>query len=203
MDFYIDPGKSQIFIQQKWKYTWNVQMGCTAWTEQEKKDFHTKVDRLIWSLWAGKFKATVAGTSDFAKNYKTKIFTLNFDVKKVTSGEHWKVEVLKIPKGSSNQSYIIWSTRTISLDTEDNNKRNIIRNGKTYHQYPVAHEFGHTSGNSKFASAGMHGDEYKASSPHNADYKSMMNVGSILRKRHMDYAINIINNMIPNTTFNI
>jgi hypothetical protein len=68
---------------------------------------------------------------------------------------------------------------------------------------PFAHEFGHALGNSRFSMTGMHGDEYKEDSEFVLDNGSMMNIGSQLRKRHLDYILNEINKMIPDTSFQL
>ena len=47
----------------------------------------------------------------------------------------------------------------------------------------------------------MHGDEYKQSSSYFSDKSSIMNIGSQIQKRHIDYILSQLNGMIPNTVF--
>jgi hypothetical protein len=200
LDIIIEESRRIILIQQKWKYDWLNAPGTTPWTHQHKKDFHHKLDGLIWSGWGSHVTLEATGTSDFVKRNNGMKFKLEFDVKWVLTGGHWQVNVTKIPKGSFDRSHVIWSTRVIKLDTEDVNRRKI---DEGYYQYPVVHEFGHAVGNFPGIYAGAHGDEYVPTSPHIADNHSLLNMGSELRDRHMDYVLREINAMVPSTTFTI
>ncbi|MCO6505388.1 MAG: hypothetical protein J6568_08245 [Snodgrassella sp.] len=115
-------------------------------------------------------------------------------------------------KGNQNSSgvgfetsYVIWEQRIISLDTEDikSNYKSYI-GLKDYYQFPIAHKFGHTVENVPFVG---HSDEYHNDNRINGDFKldypSVMNVGNELRKHHLDYILNQLNTMLPNTTFYI
>jgi len=194
MDIYIEEASSAILVREKWMYTW-IDNGFPTWTYKEKKDFHDKADNIIWQNWGGKLKVGVNGSSTFAQRNKTKHFTIKFDIEWVLTNEHWKVRVTKIARGTEKTSSIQWPYRTINLDSEDVYMR------RTFHQIPVAHEFGHTVGNSTYAATGMHGDEYKPTSPYYSDTNSMMHIGLELRKRHIDFLILELNQMMPNTTF--
>ena len=94
-----------------------------------------------------------------------------------------------------------WDSKIINIDTEDTVKIKRDRGSKSYHQYPIVHEFGHSVGNSIFASTGMHGDEYNSSSSFFRDKRSLMNIGSNLRDRHLDFLLQQLNTMIPNAQF--
>ncbi len=203
MNISIVTDKNYIFVSQRWKYSWLNAPKTTAWTYAQKKDFHNKVDRLIWSNWSSHFTLKVSGRSDFAKQYKGKTLRINFDVQWVLSNEHWNVDVTKIKKNDSKTSSVRWSSNIIKLDTNDTLLRQTSKKNPAYVQYPVVHEFGHAIGNSKYASKGMHGDEYKKKSLHYADKKSLMNIGHELRSRHIDTLISELNTMIPNTTFKV
>jgi hypothetical protein len=202
MSISIDGKNSSIFVQQKWEYTYANQSGTSTWTKKERSSFHKAVDRVIWNKWSGKYTVTVSGTSDFAIAFKKTVFNVNFDIKLVTSRGHWKVNVTKIPRGTRKTSSVNWNDQTIELDTEDINTVTRQEGGKNYEQVPAAHEFGHAAGNSKHGPAG-HGDEYPASSPYKDEKKSMMNIGSQLKKRHADHLILMLNKMIPSATFAI
>lgn len=71
-------------------------------------------------------------------------------------------------------------------------------------QIALAHEFGHTIGNSaqaKIRQRVMHGDEYNSQSPYFMDKHSIMNIGNELRDRHLDYILLELSTMIPHVTF--
>jgi len=201
MNLHIEEFRSTILIQQKWKYNWKKLAGTTDWTYRQKKKFHHKTDNLVWQIWGGHFKLRTKGSSRFAKKYKNKNLTVNFDIKWVLKDEHWNVNVTKIPNGDFKTSSVSWNSKKIEFDTEDTKIVKRSSGGVEFKQYPIIHEFGHAVGNSIYASTGMHGDEYKTTSTHNSDKKSMMNIGNELRKRHIDYLISELNQMIKNTTF--
>ncbi len=205
MDIHIEEGRGTILINQKWRYFWLNSINTSSWTYLEKQKFHKEVDNLIWNNWGPYFFLKVKGTSDFAKKHMKTHWDVNFDIEWVLHTEHWKVNVTKYP---SNHTGIIISSvngnsKEVDLDTLDTRKRKIPIGGKYYYQYPVAHEFGHTVGNSIYAGSGMHGDEYNPSSPYIKDRNSIMNAGMKLRDRHLDYIINELNTMIPNSKFSI
>jgi len=202
MDIYIHEHAQRIMVQLKWKYEYKISIGTTNWTKQQKVDFHHQADALIWSKWSGKLKVGVKGTSDFARKYEKVAFIMDFDIKWVLSDPHWNVTVTKIPPGNFASSNVEWDDRKITFDTEDVKKRSDID------QWAIAHEFGHAVGNSKYSMEGGHGDEYTVSNPfdllqqiYKLDKNSMMNKGSELRSRHIDYVVSQLNLMIPDTTF--
>lgn len=201
MDFLIDESRKTILIKQKWKYSWLNAPGTSTWLYLEKKDFHAEVDKLIWNSWGSFFKLKTTGTSTFANNHNLTRWNVDFDIEWVTSNEHWEVEVTKIPSKTFSGSKIIWSSRKIILDTEDTSQVKRNEGGVDYFQTPVVHEFGHAAGNSIVSIPGMHGDEYKVSSSFYHDKQSLMNIGSDLRIRHLDYILTQLNSMIPNTSF--
>ena len=204
MNFIINEDNDTIMIRMKWKYAWNRHTSSTPpWTEEEKAEFHHSCDMLIWRTWGRAYNLRCVGTSDFARDNVSTVWDVNFDVQRVYQNPHWNATVTKLPARSAAQptSFMNWGTRRIQLDTKDNQLRRRVRNGVTYHQYPVVHEFGHAAGNSIYSSPGMHGDEYNSSSPFFSDRNSVMNVGRQFRNRHLDYVISQLNTMIPNTTF--
>lgn len=205
MDIHIEEDRGTILIEQKWRYFWLNSLGTSSWSYSEMQDFHKKIDSLIWNNWGEYFFLKVRGTSDFARKHAKTRWDANFDIQWVLNTEHWKVNVTKYPSNHTGiiTSSVKWNAKEIILDTLDINKRKIPIGGKNYFQYPVAHEFGHTVGNSIYASNGMHGDEYYPSSPFIADKDSIMNAGMKLRDRHLDYLISELNTMIPNSTFSI
>lgn len=201
MDIFIEENRKTILVQQRWKYDWVHTSGTTPWTYTQQKNFHNEVDGLIWNKWGGRFKVKVRGISNFAKKHAFSEFVVNFDIRWVLSGEHWKVNVTKIPPNSYAQSNVDWMAQKINLDTEDTSIIERIQNGVSYFQHPVAHEFGHAIGNSIYSDAGMHGDEYNTGSSFKLDRASIMNIGEQLRMRHIDYLLIELNKMISHTTF--
>ncbi|QUL36508.1 hypothetical protein [Erythrobacter sp. JK5] len=194
----IDTTNRVIFLQQRWLYNWIVAPGQTAWTATERRDFHNAADRLVWQYWSGRAFLRARGTSQVARTPGN--YVVNWDIRWVTSNQHWTVTVQKIAPSAQVTSSVRWNARTISLDTNDINPRTVSTSRPTNRQYPVAHEFGHSAGNTAVLGRG---DEYPASSPHNSDFRSMMNQGSELRTRHFDTIIGELNTMIPNTTFQV
>ncbi|MDP6468534.1 MAG: LysM peptidoglycan-binding domain-containing protein, partial [Pirellulaceae bacterium] len=114
MSIDVDGPKGLIFVQQKWAYNYNKQAAASNWTSQQKRDFHAAVDKAVWSKWSGKFRVRVDGKSEFAKAFKDTVFNVNFDIKWVTSGGHWTVNVLKIAVGGGHErSSVDWNGQTI------------------------------------------------------------------------------------------
>lgn len=201
-DIDIDTSRGTVFLQQKWKYNWLLGSGVTAWTATEKKSFHNRADKYIWNSWSNRVTLKVNGGSSFAGRFRTGGLILNLDIRWVTLGEHWKVNVTKLTPGVFQRSNVHWNTRIINLDTNDFNVRtNCIGTPSVCHrQTPVTHEFGHAAGNTVVLGRG---DEYPASSPHSGDHASIMNIGSQLRQRHFRTIIDELNKMIPGTTFSV
>jgi len=200
----LDLGRNELKILQRWKYSWAIAPGSGKWTYAETKNFHHKVDRLIWSVWGSRFELKLAQGSKIPANYKVGPVKTYFDVKWVLDNSaHWKVTVTKIKRGAFQQSYIRWNTREISLDTEDTTKTLKYINGPVRsYQYGLTHEFGHTLGNVAYTPSG-HGDEYASGSPYLADFPSIMNSGNELRQRHLDFIKQTLNSMVPGVKFDI
>ena len=112
-----------------------------------------------------------------------------------------------------------WTERKIFLDVYDVTPQEKCGAPDGLMQYTVAHEFGHTIGNTRgafpslimgFSSISVitHGDEYRASTTQKnhirinqqrrefiEDLNSIMNVGNSLRRRHLDYIMQELNSM--------
>lgn len=208
MDIYIEEARNTILIQEKWEYNWLTKV--TPWTLVEKRKFHQMADNLIWKKWSGFFRLKVSGTSVFAQKHRNTTFTVNFDIKWVLEKPHWHVNVTKIISGRFERSNVNWTDKTINIDSEDTKIVVHPQNGKNYRQYPIAHEFGHTIGNTYHALIGqksIHGDEYNTDIRINGgfflDRLSIMNIGNDLRKRHLDFILLELNSMLSNTQFYI
>lgn len=181
----------------------------SAWTIEEKRNFHNKSDQIIWKLWSTKAYLMMRGGSTLAQQYRNVKFPVHIDIKWVTGSEntHWKVDVYKIPAGGLRRSGMQWGVRQIILDSEDYKARtDIVAQG----QYPVSHELGHTfqdkSGlypNRTFGTL----DEYPQAGLSNARYHSdrgsIMNVGSGVRERHYAYLKEQLNRLLPRAMFEV
>ncbi len=195
MSIEVDGKKALILVQQRWQYVYKVASGGTKWTSKEQTRFHDKADKAIWKKWSGKFLVQVLGSSDFARVFKDTTFKVNFDIEKVTSGGHWTVTVNKLKRGRFERSSVDWDKQTIALDTEDLKLAAKVSEEGRGLQKAITHEFGHA--------VGGHGnlDEYPPSSPHYSQVKSLMNLGSQLKKRHADHIMAELSKMIPDTKF--
>jgi len=169
----IDTRIGRVFLQERWQYIWKVQPGLAAWTSDEKRDFHQRADRSIWAAWSNRASLGVVGKSDFAKRFSRRRIPINLDIRWVVAKPHWTVTVTKIPAGQFRKSKVEWASRTVSLDTNDFKTRSICTGTPKVctTQVPVAHEFGHTVGNTVVFGRG---DEYKSSSPHRGDQGSIL-----------------------------
>lgn len=203
MDLHIEADRGTILIRQKWKYKWLVSARSTRWSYPEKRRYHHKADNMIWSSWGRHFELKVEGTSSFARKHRDTRWDVNFDIQWVLLKEHWKVEVTKYPSNHQGHptSRVRWGERLIILDTKDTRARKRNRGGRDYYQPTLTHEFGHAVGNSSHPDAHSHGDEYRSTSNNFRDKNSLMNVGSELRDRHLDFILRELNTMIPDATF--
>lgn len=193
MDFELTGSNQKIWIRQNWDYVYKTKGKVSKWTAKEKKDFHMETEKIIRKSWGGKFVLEVTGTSDFAKYFKGKTFTVFFDVDPRKKGKHWTVFAIKIPKGGSNTSKVNWGKQEITLDTEDLKPADKGAGGGVKMDV-AAHEFGHAIGQP---------DEYKASNAFHTHKKSIMNRGNEVKKRHAKHLVEQLNKMIPNTTFSV
>lgn len=201
-DIDIDTITGQVFLQQKWNYKWILGPVMSVWTATEKTNFHNRADKYIWAAWSKRATLGVSGTSSFSRTHSSKGVPINLDIRRVTSGEHWNVNVKKIAASAFERSNVVWSRRIINLDTNDFKTRiNCLGVPRVCHkQKPVAHEFGHAAGNTAVLGRG---DEYKTGHAHVNDHASIMNAGSQLRSRHFQTILDELNKMIPGTTFSV
>lgn len=199
----IDTSTGQILLSQRWKYVWATSARLPAWTYAEQRRFHTLADRSVWATWSNRARLAVTGSSDFAQRFATRRCPVNLDISWVLSNHHWEVTVTKIPAGQFHPSEVFWNDRRIALGSRDyENQQRTSPTGVVREQPTVAHEFGHSFGNTGVL---RRGDEYPKTSgprsPHIADETSIMNIGSELRVRHFRHLIDDLNQMIPNTRF--
>jgi len=209
-DLLLDLHRGNITVQQKWSYEWvvpSVPSGKTKhspWTYAEKKAFHHVNDSAVWQWWSHKFKLNVTGSDEYAEKFKGKQLPLNFDVRWVTHGEHYKVIASKgrAPSGKGKGDRVDLATRKIYLfaNSADMQHRYRLKSGATSSKpqtlhIPTAHEFGHA--------IGYHEDEYDHASYNCEDVNSMMNAGWELRGRHIKSVMDKLNDILPDTHFSI
>jgi hypothetical protein len=194
--------EARVFLQQRWKYTWQVRTPLLAWSLQEKRAFHAEVDRQIWASWSNKVKLSVSGTSAFARKFARTQLPMNLDVRWVLKDEHWNVTAWKVPDSEMPHNTVTWTTRKIVLHTSKLKPYEACNNATpkvcVAGFRSVPHEFGHAVGNAPDLGRG---DEYVSSSPHLADIDSIMNIGKKLRQRHFQTILEEMNKMISDTTF--
>jgi hypothetical protein len=190
----LDLTLGKVVLRQDWEYSWTVLTPLLPWTYAERKAFHDTTDRQIWGVWSNRVRYAVAGTTKYGKEYAKTGILVNFDIRWVTTGGHWKVSVQKVPKGPFFSSGVTFATKTIRLNSTDmaayeaTNANNV--SNKKFRALP--HEFGHTVGA---------GDEYNLGSPHLTDAQSVMNIGRELRARHLKLLTDTLNTMLPGVTF--
>lgn len=187
--------EGRVFVQERWKYIFSEDPGVPAWTLAEKRRFHNAVDKQIWAAWSNRVRLTATGTARFARDNPR--VPVNFDVRWVTRGEHWTVNVRKLPAGSTPTTFISNVDRPlmhVNLDSADLDAYDVSNSAGASRRFrAVPHEFGHTF-------PGVD-DEYVATSPHAGDADSIMNIGREVRARHLQPLIDELNRMVPNCTF--
>ena len=187
----------QILLQQRWQYHWMPE-GFGPWILAEKRNFHSRSDRIIWAVWSNRARLTVSGSSDVARRLAGRSAPVNLDVRWTLANPHWNVFVHKVAAGVQYPSEVFWNVRRINLGSRDFAPVNFGTAVHPRRQPTVAHEFGHAAGNTSVLSRG---DEYRLTSPHHADQRSIMHTGAQLRARHFRTIIEEMNQMIPGTIF--
>lgn len=190
-----------IFVQEEWRYTWLVGAGARAWTLAERRSFHHAADAHVWARWANRLHLRTAGASPFCRRFPD--LPVEFDIRWVTRGGHWSVNVTKIARGvASPRSFVDFDARRIELDSLDVAPHPVGNDAHATRQrfYTVPHEFGHTMPDAR-GSATPVDDEYNAGSAHLGDTDSIMNIGREVRGRHAQAVIGELNAMLPDCTF--
>jgi hypothetical protein len=75
----------------------------------------------------------------------------------VLTGQHWTVNVTKVPEEKFYPSQVFWAQRAIQLGSHDYSAVQRTVGGNKRLQRTVAHEFGHAAGNTAVL---KRGDEY-------------------------------------------
>ncbi|WP_419808659.1 hypothetical protein [Sphingomonas sp.] len=191
---------AEVLVVQRWQYVWAVQPPLPAWTLAQEQRFHARAEAAIRASWDNRARVQASGTTELAKQLAGHAIPVRIDLRWVTRNPHWTVTVTKVPPALFVTSSVLWDARTIIFDTNDLTWRNAASGEPGMNQRPVSHEFGHAFGNTAVLGRG---DEYPASSPHNADTVSIMNHGNSLRARHFTHVINELNQMSAGTTFSV
>lgn len=188
----LDTHEPRLFFRQRWKYKWIAAPNQAPWSYAERHRFHTRADKMIWGVWSNQVSLAATGAGALAAGLNNKRIPVSFDIEWALNGGHWTVEVRKVPVGfMGHPTRVEWTARRILLCTEDFEK-NRHAGGI------VAHEFGHSMGNTGVL---RRGDEYRSTSPHYADKASVINVGRQLRNRHFQTMLEEVNQMVPGVHF--
>ena len=140
--------------------------GVHKWTNAQRSAFMRDWETEIKKAWGNK---TIKVLPSGAK------FKLNFEFQSQEGGwmfDHWEITIKKIKPGDFSVSYVEPFMGNVTLDSED---LTAVTKKLGYKQRGAIHEFGHMLGLV---------DEYKSTSPHSADYDSVMNTAELIRPRH-------------------
>ena len=184
-----DLARNEFKVLQRWKYDWNHVPGTSQWTYAETKDFHSKVERLIRSVWGAKLLLKLSPGSILPSNYNASVIKTVFDVSWVLDNSaHWTVAVNKIPAGAYPKTDLRWNTRKVQLDAIDTQ--------------PPPYVFGH-----KCTPVCNHPNSYAAegvaweNTLH--DFPGIMNAGNELKQTHLNFIKQTINGLIPGIKFEL
>ncbi|WP_299589028.1 hypothetical protein [uncultured Microbulbifer sp.] len=134
------------------------------WSSSEESLFVSRWNLAIQSRWGGRvLKYLESGKAigiDF--RFETQIGGWMFD--------HWEITVEKVSKFAVSSVNPVKGT--VALDSQD---LKLVRKSGGQRQRGAVHEFGHMLGLE---------DEYHKSSKYNGDYRSVMNSGETVLKRH-------------------
>ena len=161
--------KIQFFFEAK---------GLSKWKTTEKDKFIKNWEKTVFGVWDG---IVLRSLSD------KKLVTLKLHFQTQIEGwmfDHWEITVRKVPPGSAFRSYVNPALGNVVLTDRDNVaiSRHVRGTGK-FNQLTTAHEFGHMIGLDDEYGPLFGGEK----GPHNGDYSSVMNIGSIVRDRHKQH----------------
>jgi hypothetical protein len=195
----IDDGPGRVTVLERWGYQWTQAPGASAWTLDEQQAFHSTLVDQLRTTFSG-VSLTLKGTAPLCKKYKT--MTIRFDVGwALEEFKHWTVFVRKMPPRSTPTTYISYvdpPARTVYLDSADVGVYTAVNAAGQSRPFRVLpHEFVHTLTGTVLSNF----DEYGVGSPHLSDTDSILNLGSLLRPRHLTVILKQLNTMVPHCTF--
>ena len=178
-------------------------MVMRPWSEEDKSAFHRAVDRQVWSHWSKKARFMLSPRSgprvsslraELLRRCSNRGLTLSFDIRKVSSGGHWKVDVIRLSSDQTGRAEVDFTARIMTLfhnDTEPSRATNGA-GASSARFMTVPHEFGHTLDVD---------DEYERSSRFLPDRKSVMNIGTEIRPRHLRLLGATLEKLVPGCAF--
>jgi len=151
-----------------------------TWSDRDKEQFIADYKDQVLAAWDGHVVTT--------ENGQPVTLDIDLDVVEAPGGpfgglidafdssENWNIDVVKIPEGGFNQSYVMPGRNSGRFDSEDVKP---VAKGASDPQVGAAHEFGHMIGLP---------DEYNGSAGTDAanDTDSIMHTGMDVRDRHLD-----------------
>jgi hypothetical protein len=218
---YLDTTGGNVHVVQRWFYEFTVAPGLTPWTDDEKANFHYALTSAVGATWdsqtplgsssdptvqqflnliqkAGNVRIAVGGAGAFAQSFSSRGLDIDFDIVLTSSHPHWHVRLHKVPPPppTDASANVDWNARRIRLTSQENLTSQACQSGRGA---PCAqgfvsstHEFGHTL---------LNPDEYKPGSPSRPDLQSIMNIGTLVRPRHLSFITNQLSTMVPGCHF--
>lgn len=184
-----DLEKNDFKVVQRWRYNWNNIPGTSRWTYTETKDFHRKVERLIRSVWGGKLLIKIIPGSTLPMNYLAAPIKTSFEVNWVMDNSaHWTAAIHKTNPNTYQKGDIRWDARKLSLDSPD--------------QSPINHKFAHT-GSGVLYIPGTYLEQGVSWENTLNDFPGIMNTGTELKRRHLDFIRQTINGLVPGMKFEL
>jgi hypothetical protein len=151
---------------------------------------------------------------DLLQRFSHHHLTMSFDVRRMTTGEHWEATVHKMDrrpqldaqgqskKPSLKRAETDFAHRKLTLydiDIEPHRASRYEHDPKAQKNFSVtAHEFGHALG---YSNPLGKGEESLRGHRRFEDVKSIMNIGRRLRARHLFLIMKTLGSMVPACTF--
>lgn len=161
--------------------------GINKWLEIDKQKFISSWENRVRQIWDGHVLKVLSNNKPIKLklDFQIQIDGIMFD--------HWEITVKKVPSGSTFRSFVRPGLKDVTLTENDNGVTvRKVRKIGGFQQITTAHEFGHMIGLD---------DEYGplfggAQGSHNTDYNSVMNIGSKVKKRHINELMTWLNNAL-------
>lgn len=151
--------------------------GINRWLKADKEKFITNWEKRVRTIWGGHvLKVLSSGKSIHLKlDFEIQIDGIMFD--------HWEITVRKVPSGSAFRSFVRPGMKDVTLTEADNGVTvRKVRKVGGFQQITSAHEFGHMIGLDDEYGPLFGGDD----NSHANDYNSVMNIGSKVKRRHIN-----------------